>query len=93
MNGSSHWCAFQLHRPDLEEGAVYFFRRTQSPYTHFSVSLRALAPDACYTLQYRPEDGAVTLEERTGKSLASDGIEAVLTRKPGSLIVTYKKEK
>lgn len=93
MNGSSHWCAFQLHRADLDEGAVYFFRRTQSPYTHLSVCLSALAPDARYTLQYRPEDGAVIQEERTGKSLASDGIEAVLTRKPGSLIVTYKNKK
>lgn len=93
MNGASHWCAFQLDRPDLDEGAVYFFRRSQSPYTHFTVNLSALAPDALYTLEHRAEDGTATREERTGKSLTDDGIEAVLATKPSSLIVRYEKKK
>ncbi|HQE77372.1 MAG TPA: hypothetical protein PLK00_13155, partial [Candidatus Hydrogenedentes bacterium] len=93
MNGAGHWCAFQLDRPDLGEGAVYFFRRSQSPYTHFAVRLSALAPSAVYALEYLAEDGTVTLEERTGESLAKDGIEAVLAQMPASLIVRYAKKK
>ncbi len=93
MNGASHWCAFQLDRPDLDEGAVYFFRRSQSPYTHFSVCLSALLPSAAYTLERRAEDGTTVMEERTAESLAAEGIEAILTRKPASLIVRYARKK
>ncbi len=89
MNGPDHWCAFQLHRADLDGGVVLLFRRAKSPYPRFSVTLDALNPAAEYALEYVAEDGTVTTGRHSGADLAQNGIEAFLPGPAQSLVIRY----
>lgn len=46
----NEWIASQYHRPDLDEGVIFAFRRADSPYRSADVSLAGLKPDATYEL-------------------------------------------
>ncbi len=45
------WCAYQMHRPDLDAGFVLCFRRLDTPGHVFAVTLGGIAPDATYEVQ------------------------------------------
>ena len=47
-SGKHNDVVWQLHRPDLDAGLVYFFRQPDSPYPQYETKLRAIAPDATY---------------------------------------------
>jgi alpha-galactosidase len=83
------WCAFQLHRPDLGEGIVLFFRRAASPYTGLEVSLQALNADATYVIERKTDDFAVASEERTGNELMTS-FHATLPKQSSSAVVRYR---
>ncbi len=93
MNGPGHWCAFQLHRADLDGGAVLLFRRAKLPYPRFGVTLDALNPATEYTLEYVAEDGAVTTGRRSGADLAEKGLEVSLPGPAQSMVVRYSPAK
>ena len=44
------WCAYQMHRPDLNSGFVLAFRRNECPTDTFLPSLGGLKDDALYAL-------------------------------------------
>ena len=47
-SGKHNDVVWQLHRPDLDAGLVYFFRQPDSPYPQYETKLRAIDPDATY---------------------------------------------
>jgi alpha-galactosidase len=87
-NDDTHWCAYQFHRPDLDEGMAVFFRRPNSPYPKADVSLRGLDAKARYLLTY----------EDTGKRVTSLGKDAAhltvsIPHAPGVRLITYARVK
>ena len=47
------WAAYQLHRPDRDDGYAMFFRRCDARAANVSVQLRSLRPSSLYTLSFR----------------------------------------
>lgn len=83
------WCAWQLHREDLGEGAAMFFRRHESPFGAMSARLRCIDPEAQYdvTMSTGYEEGPA--ERMCGARLAA--LEIEIGQKPGSLLARYRK--
>ena len=65
--GERAWCAYQMHRPDLDAGFVLCFRRIDAPSHLFSATLGGIDPAARYTVETY---GAAT-EQVDGRALAS----------------------
>jgi alpha-galactosidase len=86
--GKDVWLAYQLDRPDLEEGAVMAYRREQCPHPIAVLKLRALAPDAHYEIRNFDSD---KIKQMTGRALMEKGLKFELKRTPDSSIVCYKK--
>ena len=55
IKGTSAITAWQLHRPDLNEGIVYIFRQSDSPYLGIELELRAIDPSATYRVEVKGE--------------------------------------
>ena len=55
IKGTSSIAAWQLHRPDLNEGIVYIFRQSDSPYLGIELELRAIDPSATYRVEVKGE--------------------------------------
>ena len=51
MPDENRWCAWQLHRPDLDAGYAVAFRRLDTPSHVFEAKLRALDPQATYEVE------------------------------------------
>ena len=81
------WMAVQFHRPDLDEGMVLAWRRSESPYMAVEVALHGLEPTATY--EYRSERGA-RFNQRSGAALMRQLL-LVLPEKPGSELLRYRK--
>jgi len=47
---TKEWLASQYHRPDLDEGMILVFRRSESPYRALDVTLHGLDPQALYEI-------------------------------------------
>ncbi len=84
-----HWSAYQAHRPDLDAGVVYAYRRGESPYPALALELRAVAPEGRYALEFIGEDLETTERETTGQELRQ-GLEVHLP-KGESLLVRYRR--
>ena len=48
------WCAWQLHRPDLDAGVAVIFRRHRSPFPTMEVGLKSVARDGQYDMSLSP---------------------------------------
>ncbi len=83
------WCGWQLHRPDLDAGMAMVFRRTESPYTGWTLRLQALNPKAVYRIEIREGDNPASSEDLSGEALMA-GREIKLPPR-SSLLVRYKK--
>lgn len=83
------WVAWQFDRPDLGEGMVQAFRRTECVNKSIRVKLRGLDADAVYTLTNRDIAGT---KEMTGRELMDGGILIAINDLPGSAVVTYKRK-
>jgi alpha-galactosidase len=83
------WIAWQFDRPDLGEGIVQVFRRGKSPPETGKFRLRGLEPDAVYILT-NPDVAGTT--ETSGRELVENGLPIVVNKRPGAVIVTYKKK-
>lgn len=81
------WIGYQLHRPDLGEGAVLLFRREESPYVSADIHLSGLSEEATYELTF-----ADTGEKRraTGQDLAAP-LRVTIDRPGSSILITYRK--
>jgi alpha-galactosidase len=83
---AKQWTAVQYHRPDLGEGLVLAFRRSESPYNSAQVTLHGLQPEATYELS----------SDSTGKKVRSRGRELMteliltLPQKRSSDLIHYR---
>lgn len=85
----SHWCGWQLDRPDLGEGIALFFRRPGSPYPAVDAGLRALDAGARYQVSFSETYAEKEKQTLTGAELAH--LRVQLTAAPSSVLVKYKK--
>jgi alpha-galactosidase len=85
---SDTWAAWQYDRPDLGEGMILALRRPESPFFALKPALHALDANAVYELRDLDTGGVV---RRTGKDLASTGIELRIDERPGSRLLVYRK--
>jgi len=83
----SVWMAYQMHRPDLDEGMVVAFRRSESPYESARFKLGGLKEDSRYEVANFDVPGTTEL---TGRELLQAGLLVKLEAQPGSAIITYK---
>ena len=83
---SDVWCAYQLHREDLNRGAVVAFRRARSPYPVAAFKLHGLEPGGEYELADMDTGVAVV---RAGEELLSKGLEISMHEAPHASIVLY----
>ena len=65
--GERAWCAYQMHRPDLDAGFVVCFRRLDAPSHVFTASLGGIDPSARYMVE--AYDGTTELVD--GRVLAN----------------------
>ena len=83
------WLAYQLNRPEQNDGIVVAFRREEASNESISTRFFGLEATATYELYY--EDYGVRVL-KTGKELM-DGIGLTIPQKPSSLLISYKQVK
>ena len=81
------WCAYQLHRPDLNAGIAVVFRRGNSNYTGLEGALRGLVPGQTYAIELGESEAAA---EKMSAEKLSAGVELRLPQKGSSQIIRYK---
>ena len=82
------WMAWQFDRPDLNEGFVQAFRRTNSYTLTAEFSLRGLNP----TTRYKIMDLDGNNEQiRIGSELMEKGLPITINNCPGATVIIYKK--
>jgi alpha-galactosidase len=85
----SEWLAYQMHRPDLDEGFVLAFRREKADFDSAQFRLRGLSAGATYVV----EDADRGKDQKLrGEILAADGIQ-VKARRPESRLIFYRRKK
>ena len=85
------WMAWQLHRPDLDEGMVLGFRHRECPYSALQLNLRGLTPDRIYRVESIDEDHRATAKSMRGREL--EGLELRLSGRKTSVLVRYRVER
>ncbi len=82
------WMAWQFDRPDLNQGFVQAFRRSNSYTLTAQFPLRGLDPQARYTISTIDGKGEQTI---TGRELMEKGLSVTIAESPGAAVVIYKK--
>ena len=82
------WCAFQLHRADLDEGIVYVFRRAHSPYTGLQLPVKGLTKGREYTVETCDQPGRGASSVHSAEELLL-GLEIRITDAPSSVVLRY----
>ncbi len=86
----THWCAWQLHCPDRNEGLLQFFRRDKSPYPQLAVHLHGIDPAANYTVTFSEGYDVNETRTMTGKELAE--LHVTLQRPRSCVRIRYAKQ-
>ena len=86
--GKSEITAYQLHRADLGAGVAYIFRQEYSPYLGYELQLRAIDPDAKYSVTIKSDYSAGEQRIMSGKELIK--LEIALPGKQSALLVQYQ---
>ena len=81
------WISYQFHREDLGEGLALCFRRPACAASHYTITLRALDPQANYC-ETNMDTGETCL--RSGEELMQPYTVEV-TDAPGSMLLHYKR--
>ncbi|MFA5203390.1 MAG: alpha-galactosidase [Lentisphaeria bacterium] len=81
------WLAYQLHRPDLNEGLLLAFRREESPFSAAEFALQGLDPDTRYAVE-DADTGPVG--ERTGRELMAAGLPVAIPHPRDCRLVFYR---
>ncbi len=84
------WMAWQFDRPEAGEGFVQAFRRHESDYESARLRLRSLDAEANY-LVTNLDTGA--RQSCAGRDLLEGGLLATITDRPGTVLLTYRKER
>lgn len=82
------WLAYQLNRPDKDDGIVLAFRRKDCTDESINIKLMGLGPKTIYTLDF--EDYGLQME-KTGSELMN-GLDISIPLKPASLLMRYHKK-
>lgn len=82
------WIAWQYDRPEVGEGIVQAFRRSDSVYETARFKLQGLDPNATYQAK---DLNTGHSEETSGKELMEKGLAVTLTDQPGAAVLTYKR--
>ena len=82
------WAAYQLHRTDLDEGAVVVFRRPESPLTTASFPLRGLAGDAAYAFEDADSGECRVVTAKNGMH----ELEVSIPERRGSRLMFYRRD-
>ena len=83
------WMAWQFDHPDLGEGLVQVFRRSESISTSGVLQLHGLDSLAVYTITNLDMG---TSHEQSGHSLMRDGLTIALAEKPAAAMLTYRRK-
>jgi alpha-galactosidase len=83
------WMGWQFNRPDINEGFVQVFRRSQSPFTNAKFQLMGLKEDVNYKIINLDNQNQTIV--KNGKELMQSGLDVNIDQKPGSAIIIYKK--
>jgi alpha-galactosidase len=84
------WHAYQLHRPDLGQGCVMFFRRPDCSESKFTVSLQCIEAGATYRLSLAGETYAMPeAKEVRGRDLVQMSVQ--IESQPGSALLRYER--
>ena len=83
------WAVYQFHRPDLNAGVIYAFRRDNSLYTEISLSINAINVNQKYAVTFIDEEYTPVVKNMTGQELSTD-LKIHLSRKGSSMVVQYK---
>jgi alpha-galactosidase len=81
------WMAWQLHRPEANEGMVLAFRHQACPYSAVQVALRGLNPAQKYRVQWIDDAHRTTVKTMKGSALAA--LELHLPTPRSSVLVRY----
>ncbi len=84
---TTEWLASQYHRPDLDEGMILVFRRSDSPYRALDVTLRGLNADAVYEVS---SDRTGATRRVAGTQLMA-GYTITLDERHSSDLIVYRK--
>jgi alpha-galactosidase len=85
------WMAWQLHRPDLDEGIILAFRHQECPYSALQVSLRGIKPEQTYIVDFVDEQHQPAARTMSGRELS--GLELRIPGPYQSLLVRYRAKK
>jgi len=88
--GETDITAYQLHRADLDAGIAYIFRQEQS-YTGRELQLRAIDPDAIYSVTIKQDFSVGKKLSMYGKELMD--MKITLPEKRTALLIQYYKNK
>ena len=80
--------AWQFDRPDLGEGIVQAFRRSESVAETSRYPLRGLEPDATYDLADFDQPDRTHM---TGRQLIEEGLAITINDRPGAAVIRYRK--
>jgi alpha-galactosidase len=83
------WMAWQFDRPDLNEGMVEAFRRSESAYEAARFKLSGLDPAVNYKVTNLDRADS---QNYTGRQLMEEGLIVTIDNRPGSVIIAYKKQ-
>jgi alpha-galactosidase len=83
------WMAYQLDRPEEDEGLVVALKRTASPYAKAVFALKALRKDALYEITNLDTNQKTTVP---GSQLTSHGLEVLLCKEPDSALIHYQRK-
>ncbi|OHB45570.1 MAG: hypothetical protein A2Y13_10520 [Planctomycetes bacterium GWC2_45_44] len=83
------WYAYQLDRPDMKQGYIFFFRRLQSDIITCEVELHNIDSEAQYMVSITPE----TYKMGKWKQVSGGDLKRIrmtIEQKPGSALLRYK---
>ncbi len=83
------WCAWQLHRADLNAGVAVFLRRHRSPFPTMEVALKQIDPSAQYEVSLSPGYTVEPGQRMSGTELAH--LPITIPTAPGSLLLRYQR--
>ena len=89
-NSCEEWCAYQYNRPEEGDGAVFIFRRDESPDETMTICLKGLDPDAKYSADIYGESfrkkETVTV---SGRELMAFPV--TIDSRPASALIEYRR--
>lgn len=85
---NDQWIAWQFDRPEVGEGVVQAFRRTESVYETARLRLQGLDPDATYRVKDLDKESSMELP---GRELLEKGLAVTLTDRPDAAVLTYER--